>query len=199
MKFSAAEFFSIAVTAIFVQNLVMVFMLSSSVFFKAIKNPASGILYGVLVTISTTVASTLAWLLNKFVIKEYGLDWLSPFAFILVIILMELAAEVVMRKFAKGLRKKIGTLLPASAFNCAILGLMFINVQINERGIWGTMFFGFCAGLGFIVALFVASNAMERVQYSTPPRAFKGLPIAFVTASIISLAFMGFANIRIPF
>jgi electron transport complex protein RnfA len=198
LKFSAAEFFSIAVTAIFAQNLVMVYMLSSNVFFKALKNPVSGIKYGVLVTISTTAASVLAWLLNKFVLKEYALDWLSPFAFILVIILLELAAEIVMRKFAKGLRKKLGTLLPASAFNCAILGLLFINVQMNI-GILGTAFYGFCAGLGFIAALLITSNALERVLYSTPPRAFKGLPIAFITASLISLAFMGFANISIKY
>ena len=199
MKFSSAEFFSIAVTAIFAQNLVMFYMLSSNVFFKALKNPVSGIKYGVLVTISTTAASVLAWLLNKFVLKEYALDWLSPFAFILVIILLELAAELLLRKFARGLRKKLGTLLPASAFNCAILGLMFINVQMNTRGVWGTMFYGFCAGLGFIVALFITANALERVLYSTPPRAFKGLPIAFITASLISLAFMGFVNIRIQY
>lgn len=199
MKFSAAEFFSIAVTAIFVQNLVMVYMLTSNVFIKVLKAPASWMKYGVLVTISTTVASALAWLLNRFVLNVFGLAWLSPFAFILVIVLMELAAELLFMKFGKGLRKKLGSLLPASAFNCALLGLLFINVQMNTRSIFGTIFYGFCAGIGFLVALLIASNAMERVAYSTPPRAFKGLPIAFVTASLISLAFMGFTNIRIPF
>ena len=199
MKFSAAEFYSIAITAIFVQNLVMVYMLGSNVFFKVIKSPTSGFLYGILVTIATTAASLLAWLLNKFVLKAYDLNWLSPFAFIIVIVLLEFAAEVLLRRFAGGLRKKIGSLLPASAFNCALLGLMFINVQLNTRGIFGTMFYGFCAGLGFLAALFIAANAMERVLYSTPPRAFKGLPIAFVTASILSLAFMGFQSIRIPY
>ena len=154
--------------------------------------------YGVLVTISTTVASALAWVLNRFVRNVFGLNWLSPFAFILVIVLMELAAELLFMKFGKSLRKKLGSLLPASAFNCALLGLLFINVQMNTRSIFGTVFYGFCAGIGS-VALLIASNAMERVAYSTPPRAFKGLPIAFVTASLISLAFMGFTNIRIPF
>jgi electron transport complex protein RnfA len=199
MKFSAAEFFSIAVTAIFVQNLVMVYMLGSNVFFKVLKTPASWMKYGVLVTISTTVASALAWVLNKFVLNEFGIEWLSPFAFIFIIVLIEFAAELLLLKFAKPLRKKLGSILPASAFNCALLGLLFINVQLNTRSIFGTVFYGFCAGIGFILALLIAANAMERVAYSTPPRAFKGIPIALITASLISLAFMGFTNIRLPF
>ena len=199
MKVPVEEFFSIAVTAIFVQNLVMVYMLTSNVFFKVLRKPSSGIMYGVLVTISTTAASLLAWLLNRFVFKEFGFDYLAPFAFIFVIVFIEIAIELILMKFAPNLRRDIGSLLPASAFNCAVLGLVFINIKINTRGILGTTFYGFCAGLGFVLALFIAANAMERVGYSTPPRAFKGLPIAFITASLISLAFMGFTGIRIPF
>jgi electron transport complex protein RnfA len=199
MKFSVAEFFSIAVAAIFVQNLVMVYMLSSNVFFKALRSPASGFRYGALVTAATTLSSAIAWVINRFVFKIFGFEWLAPFVFILVIVLLELIAEIVLHRFATSLRKSIGGLLPASAFNCAVLGLVFINVQMNTRSIFGTAFYGFCAGVGFIFALFIAASAMERVGYSTPPRAFKGLPIAFITASLISLAFMGFSDIRIPF
>lgn len=199
MNFPVAEFFSIAVTAIFVQNLVMVYMLASNVFFKVLKKPVSSFMYGVVVTITTTVASPLAWLLNRFVFKEFGFDYLSPFAFIFIIVLIEVAAELILLKFAPGLRRRLGSLLPASAFNCAVLGLVFINVKINTRGILGTTFYGFCAGLGFVLVLFIAANAMERVGYSTPSKAFKGLPIAFITAGLISLAFMGFMGIRIPF
>jgi Na+-translocating ferredoxin:NAD+ oxidoreductase subunit A len=194
-----AEFFSIAVTAIFVQNIVMVYMLISNVFVSAVKSPVSWIKYGVLVTISTTLASMLAWVLNKFVLERFNLGFLSAFSFIFILVLMEFIAELVLRKFAPALRKKIGGVLPASVFNVAILGLMFIDVQMNTRGILGTAFYGFCAGLGFIIALLIASNALERVTYSTPPRAFRGLPIALITASLISLAFMGFSGIRIPY
>lgn len=199
MKMPIAEFFSIAVAAIFVQNLVMVYMLASNVFFRVLKNPSFRMMFGILVTITTTLSSALAWTLNRFVLKEYGLTYLSPFAFLFVIILLEFAAEMLLRRFAPGLRKELAGLLPASAFNCAVLGLVFINVQLNTRGILGTTFYGLCAGIGFLLVLFIAGNAMERVRSSTPPVAFRGLPIAFVTAGILSLAFMGFSGIRIPF
>jgi electron transport complex protein RnfA len=199
LKFSVAEFFSLAVSAILVSNLVMIYLLSSNVFFKALKSPVSGITYGVLVTISTTVASMIAWIINEFIILKFGLNFLYPFAFIFGIIVVELLIELIFYKFFSQLRSTLGGLLPASAFNCAVLGLVLINVQHSSNGFLGTTFYGFCAGLGFVFALFVAASAMERVRFSTPPSAFKGLPIAFVTASLISLAFMGFSGIQIPY
>lgn len=196
---STALFFSVAMTAIFVQNLAMMYMLVSDVFVRVVRTPRTWLKYGLTITMYTTLASALAWVLNRFVLLPFGVDWLSPFAFILVIVALELMAEVVLRRFAPGIREKLGSLLPASAFNCAVLGLLFINVQMNTRSIFGTVYYGFFAGVGFLAALFISASAMERAAYSTPPKAFRGLPIAFITAGIISLAFMGFYNIRIPF
>lgn len=196
MKLSAAELFSLAVTAIFVQNLVMVWMLGSNVFFKALRSPVAGMKYGVLVTISTTVASVVAWLLKKYLLSPYGLDFLSPFAFALVVVVLGLAAELLLRLMKEPF-KKLGALVPASVFNVAVLGLVLINVGQSRRSLGGALLFGLFAGIGYLFALFTAASAMERVRNSTPPAAFRGAPIALVTASLISLAFMGFAGMQL--
>ena len=196
---NSAQFMSIAVSAIFVQNIIMVFMLCDGSFFTALRSPISGFLYGTFVTAAMTIASVLAWLCNTFLLRPFSLEWLSSFVFILIIVITEIAAELIVSVAAPNYKKSLRKLLPASAFNCAVLGLVFLNVQVNMRGLSGAAFYGFCAGVGYLVALFIAANALERVRFSSPPNAFKGLPIALVTASLISLAFMGFSGIAIPY
>lgn len=192
-----SQFISIAVSAILVQNLVIVYMLCDGTFFKALKTPTSGILYGICVTVATTLTSALAWIVNSFLLRPNSLAWLLPIVFILIIALLEFAAEFAASKFVPQKTKSLHKLLIASAFNCGVLGLLFLNIQVNMRGFFGAVFYGFCAGVGYIVALLVIASALERVRFSTPPTVFKGLPIALVTTGIISLAFMGFAGISI--
>jgi electron transport complex protein RnfA len=129
----------------------------------------------------------------------FKLEYLAPLGYILAIVIVELVADFVLLSLFPIFRKELGGLLPASAFNCAVLGLVFINVQSSGFKFFGSVFYGFCAGLGFILVLFIAANAMERVRFSTPPNAFKGLPIALITSGIISLAFMGFTGMKIPY
>lgn len=195
----SSAFLSVAVTAIFVQNLVMIYMLCDGEYFKALRSPVAGLLYAICVTFSTTLASVLSWLVNRFLLKPYALDWLAPFAFILVIVLIEFIAEIIVYATKTEDKSSFHKLFAASAFNCAVLGLVFINVRTNSLSVFGTAFYGLCAGVGYLLALFISANAMERVRFSTPPNAFKGLPIALVTASIISLAFMGFSDIVLPY
>ena len=199
MTHGFTEIGSLAVAAIFVQNLVLVWMLASDTFFSALKSPVSGLRFGVTATVGTTLASALGWVLTHFVLSRPGLSFLAPFAFAFAVALLDVAAELVIRKFFTARKRELSRLVQAAAFNCVILGLVLINAQNTARGILGTMFYGFCAGLGFLLALFTAANAMERVRYSTPPKAFQGLPIALVTTGLISLAFMGFSGIQIPY
>jgi electron transport complex protein RnfA len=199
MHLTASSIWSVACTAILFQNVIFVLMLCSSDYFKAVNNTVSGFIYGAGVMIFTTLASALAYPLNQYILIPNNLKFLSPFAFVFVLCFLEVLFEISLLKFAPKFRKSIGKLLPASAFNCAVLGLVLLNVQTGTRGLFGTVFYGFCAGLGFVLAFFIISKVLERASHSSPPAAFRGLPIALVTASIISLGFMGFSNIQIPY
>jgi electron transport complex protein RnfA len=199
MHLTGSSLLSVACTAILAQNLIFVWMLCSNDYFKAVNNKISGYIYGAGVTIFTTLASALAYPLNRYLLMQFNLKFLAPFAFVFVLCFLEVLLELLLLKFAPVFRKGLGKLLPASAFNCAVLGLIFINVQTGGRGFFGTVFYGFCAGLGFMLAFLVISQALERAATSSPPAAFRGLPIALVTASIISLGFTGFLSILIPY
>lgn len=196
---ASGEALNLAFSAVFVQNLVLVYMLWTDRFHKWLKNPVSGLLFGALVTAAATLSAMAGWAVSRFVLEPLGYRYLSAFAFMLIIALLELAVELLLRRFAPGLRAKLGALLPAAAFNCAVLGLVLIGVQENTNGFWGTAFYGLCAGVGFILALFAVANAVERARFSAPPASFRGLPIVLIVTGIISLGFMGFAGAKIPF
>ncbi|MDR3552882.1 MAG: Rnf-Nqr domain containing protein [Clostridia bacterium] len=197
MQFPASEFSSILIAAIFVQNVVFVMLLCSNNFFKTAKSPATGLIYSACITVCVTFASAGAWLVNRYLLVPFGLKFLAPFAFVLVIALLEVVAELLLIRFAPALHRRLGRLLPATAFNCAVLGIVFYNIQTSPRGFFGAVFYGFCAGLGYILAFMITAAAMKKLEYSNPPTAFGGLPIALITAGIMSMAFMGFMNIQI--
>lgn len=199
MKISSSELWGLLFSAIFVQNLVMVYMLWSSKFYKALRSPATCLIFGCFITVATTVCSALAWLVNHYLLLQFKLDFLAPLSYVFIIVLAEVAAELLLMKFRPQLRERMGSILPSSAFNCAVLGLLFINIKLNGASILPTVFYGFCAGLGFILALFITANAIERARYSAPPSSFRGLPISLITAGLISLGFMGFAGAKLPF
>lgn len=193
------SFMSFAVTAIFVQNVILVLVLCDPNYFKLLKSPVSGFAYGISLTVVTTVASMLAWLVYRFFLKPYSLEWLTAFAYILIIAVFEIAAELIISAVLPKKKVIFRKLLTASAFSCAVLGIVINNIQNGQHGIFGAGFYGLCAGIGFMLSLFINANALERVRFSTPPTVFKGLPIALITTGIISLAFMGFARIEIPY
>ena len=196
---NAAQFWSLAVSAIFVQNLVLVYMLVDGSYFKALKSPIAGLIYGLLVTVAATAASMLSWVVNHFLLQPFSLSWLAPFSFVFVIVVLEVGAQLSVSRYAPKHSEQLSRLLPASAFNCAVMGLVFLNVEVGAKGFWGTAFYGLCAGLGYLAALFISASALERVRFSTPPTVFKGLPIALITAGIIALALMGFSGAVIPY
>lgn len=193
------SFISFAVAAIFVQNIIMVMVLCDENYFKLLKSPVSGIAYGVSLTVVTTFASMLSWVVYRFLLKPFNLTFLSALSFIVIIAVFEIAAELLISKFLPKKKNFLNKLLRASAFSCAVLGIVLMNIQNGAHGFFGATFYGFCAGIGFLLSLFTNANALERVRFSTPPAVFKGLPIALITTGIIALAFMGFARIEIPY
>ncbi len=141
-----------------------------------------------------TLASMVTWVLNRYVLVPYGISALQTLVFILVIASLVQMVEIVLKRFIPSLYKALGIYLPLITTNCAVLGVAVLNVQ-KEYTFGKAVLFAFSAGLGFALALAIFSGLRERIDRADPPRAFRGIAIALVTASLLSLAFMGFGGL----
>lgn len=195
MHITAGNFLSLAIAAIFAQNVIYVLLLCSSSFFQSTLRAAERAAYCLLLTGFSTLTPALGWLMERAFLHRA--KWLEPFVFMAIIVLLEVLCEVLLRRYRPAFREKLGILLPESAFNCAVLGLMFLNIGYGQYGFLGSVYYGFCSGVGFSLAYVLLSAALLKTADSAPPAAFKGLPLALLTAGIISLAFMGFSNMRL--
>jgi len=127
-------------------------------------------------------------------LSPYEIEYLQTIAFILVIASLVQLVEMVIQKTSPALYSSLGIFLPLITTNCAVLGVAILNVQKDFNFIETTVF-GFSAAVGFTLALVLFAGLRERIALARVPETFKGMPIALVTAGLLSLAFMGFAGL----
>ena len=145
-----------------------------------------------------TLSSAATYLVNDLLLKPNDLEYLQTIAFILVIAALVQFVEIVLKKLVPPLYKALGIYLPLITTNCAVLGSALINVDPERNySLLEAIFFGFSAGLGFTMALILFSGIRERLETSDIPESFKGMPIALIAASLVSVAFVGFAGLVI--
>jgi len=141
-----------------------------------------------------TSASAVTWLVQHRILVPRGLAYLQTIAFILIIASFVQLVDIVMKKVAPPLHAALGIYLPLITTNCAVLGVSVLNVQM-KYDFAKAVVFGFAASLGFGLALVIFTGLREKIDRSSPPKAFLGVAIALVTAGLLSLAFMGFAGL----
>ena len=117
-------------------------------------------------------------------------------SFILVIATLVQVVEMGLKKFVPALYKALGVFLPLITTNCAVLGVVLVNVQEGYNLLLSTVN-GAAGGLGFTLAIVLFASVRERVDKAEPPECFKGFPIALITAGLLALAFMGFSGLSI--
>ena len=137
-----------------------------------------------------TVAAAATWCVDHYVLGE-SLAYLQTIAFILVIATLVQVIEMLLKRFMPPLYTALGIYLPLITTNCAVLGVAVMNVQ-SKAGFLKSVLFSCSAGVGFALALTIFTGLREKIDRADPPRAFRGVAIALVTASLLSLAFMGF-------
>jgi len=149
---------------------------------------------GMAVTFVVTLSGTLTWMIDHWVLMEFGLEVTRYICFILVIAGAVQLVEMYVRKFFPFLYKSFGIFLPLITTNCAILGLcLFINL-------WGidnlleAVVLSFGAGVGFTMAICIMAGIRENLNLADVPQCLKGAPITLITAGLLTLAFMGFAG-----
>ena len=146
---------------------------------------------GLAVTFVTGVASVVCWCVYEGLLVPLNLQYLKTIAFILVIAALVQLVEMVLKKMSPALYKALGIFLPLITTNCAVLGIAIINVD-ESFNLLESFTSGVSAGLGFTMAIVLMSNIRERLELKPVRRLFKGVPIAFISAGLMALAFMAF-------
>ncbi len=185
------SYIGILITYIFIQNFILVQFMGLCPFIGVSKNSESAIGMGVAVTFVTAIASVVCWAVHEFLLAPFGLEYLRTIAFILVIASLVQLVEMVIRKMSPGLYKALGIYLPLITTNCAVLGIAIINID-NSYNLLESFLAGLAAGLGFTMAIILMSNIREKLEMTPVRKVFQGVPIAFISAGLMALAFMMF-------
>ena len=150
---------------------------------------------GVAVVFVTTFAAIMTWLAYNFILVPLGLEYLYTLAFILIIAALVQFVETVLKKMMPGLYKSLGIFLPLITTNCAVLGVAVINMNENYNFIYSVVN-AFGSSAGFLLAIVLMAGIREKIEMNAEmPRCMRGLPIALVTAGLMSIAFMGFSGL----
>jgi electron transport complex protein RnfA len=141
-----------------------------------------------------TLASGLSFALWQWMLVPLGLEYLRTLVFILLIAGVVQFTEIMVRATSPLLHQLLGIFLPLITTNCAVLGVALLNVN-RQHGLLESLVFGASAGAGFGLALLLFTALRERLDTADVPQAFRGAPVALVTAGLMALAFMGFAGL----
>jgi len=189
-----SEYFLLLLGTALVNNVVLVKFLGLCAFMGVSKKMDSALGMGMATTFVMTLASAASWLLEHYLLQPLGITYLRILAFILVIAAVVQFTEMVIRKVSPILYQILGIYLPLITTNCAVLGIALLNVQ-EKHAFVISLLYGFGSALGFTIVLLLFAGLRERLALAPVPAAFTGVPIGFITAGLLSLAFMGFAGL----
>ncbi|MBO4392563.1 MAG: electron transport complex subunit RsxA [Clostridia bacterium] len=188
----------ISINAILIENFVLVKFLGCCPFLGVSKKSETALGMGLAVVFTMTLASAMTWLFNEFVLKTFNLEYLQTIAFIAIIATLVQIIEMFLQKSIPSLYSALGIYLPLITTNCAVLGVALLNIN-NGYDFITSVVYGFSAGVGFLVAILLLSAIRERIAYSDIPKPFRGFPIVLIAAAILSISFMGFQGLKLPF
>ena len=184
---------AIIISMIFVNNFILTKFLGLCPFFGVSKKTSNALGMGGAVIFVMGIASIASWLLYTYILVPLNIEFLQIIGFILIIAFLVQLVEIFIRRFSQPLYKALGIYLPLITTNCAILGVAFLNIQ-ESYNFTESLVGGIAAGVGFALALLLMSGIREKMELMDVPRPFKGLPIAFIVAALMSLAFLGFVG-----
>ena len=153
---------------------------------------ASGM--GMAVVFVMTLAATFSWVIQEMILRPANLEFLQTIVFILVIAALVQFVEFFMKKSMPALYRALGIYLPLITTNCTILYVALYVVQFKFSFVT-MLIYSIATGAGYLLAIVIFASVRERIETADIPDAFKGLPIALVTAALIGMAFMGFAGL----
>lgn len=191
----------IFITAIFVNNIVLSQFLGICPFLGVSKKVDSALGMGAAVAFVLTLATIVTYLIQKYVLEAFGLEYLQTIAFILVIAALVQMVEIILKKSAPALYQALGVFLPLITTNCCILGVAILVAQGTyatqglEPNLLTGVVFAVSTALGFALALIVFAGIREQLSMMDVPKGMQGMSIALVTAGLLAMAFMGFSGV----
>ena len=189
------EILGIIIAALLSQNFILVKFYGICPFMGVSKKIDTALGMGAAVTFVMALASGLCWGVNWLLVK-LNLQYMQTVAFILAIASIVQVVEMFLKKAVPALYKSLGVFLPLITTNCAVLGVVLVNVQEGYDFLQSVVN-GVCGGLGFTLAIVLFASIRERVDKTDCPEAFKGFPITLISAGLLALAFMGFSGLKI--
>ncbi len=189
-----SDFLLLMVGSALVSNVVLSQFLGLCPFLGVSKKVKTASGMGVAVIFVITLASAVAGVLYKYVLKALHVEYLQTIVFILVIAALVQFVEMFLRKAIPSLYQALGVYLPLITTNCAVLGVAISNVQ-KEYDILTGILTGFGTAVGFTIAIVILAGLRERMEYNDIPESFKGMPIVLLTAGLMAIAFSGFSGL----
>jgi Na+-transporting NADH:ubiquinone oxidoreductase subunit E len=202
------HYLSLAVKAIFVENMALAFFLGMCSFLAVSKKVDTSLGLGAAVTFVLTVTTPLNNLIYNYLLKEGALTWINPawssidlsfvrfLAFIGSIAASVQVVEMTLDRYAPKLYSALGVFLPLIAVNCAILGGSLFMVE-RDYTLTESAVFGFGSGFGFLLAIVALAAIREKMVYSDVPGPLRGLGITFLVTGLMAIGFMAFAGIQL--
>ena len=183
------EYILIFITAIFVNNIVLSQFLGICPFLGVSKKVETATGMGAAVAFVLTIATIVTYLIQKFVLDAFGLEYLQTIAFILVIAALVQMVEIILKKVSPALYQALGVFLPLITTNCSIL-----VIQKDFDLLTGVVY-AFSTALGFALAMVLFAGIREQLSLVNIPKGMQGMAIALVTAGLLAMAFMGFSGV----
>ena len=184
----------IMLSAVFINNYVLSRFLGICPFLGVSKKLNQAVGMSLAVIFVMLIATAVTWPIQMFLLEPGNLGYLQTIVFILVIASLVQLVEIILKRYIPSLHKSLGVYLPLITTNCAVLGVTILNIDevytfieamVNSLG----------SGLGFFLAMVLFSGVRSSIEGADVPKAFRGLPITLVAASITSLSFLGFSGV----
>ncbi|MBQ6747592.1 MAG: electron transport complex subunit RsxA [Bacteroidaceae bacterium] len=188
------ELLLIFIAAIFVNNIVFSQFLGICPFLGVSKKIDTALGMSAAVAFVLTLATIVTYLIQKFVLDAFELQYLQTITFILVIASLVQMLEIVLKKVSPSLYQALGVFLPLITTNCAVLGVAILVIQKDFDLLTGVVY-AFATAIGFGLALTLFAGIREQMSLVNIPKGMKGTPIALIVAGLLAMAFMGFSGV----
>lgn len=187
------SYFAIIIGSIFVNNVVLAQFLGICPFLGVSSKVETSLGMGAAVTFVMALSSVVVWLIQTCILVPLGIEYMQTIVFILVIAALVQMVEIILKKVSPSLYQALGIFLPLITTNCAVLGVAILMIQ-KEFNLLQSVVYSTSTAIGFALALVIFAGLRERLEFEEVPKAFRGVPIALITAALLAMAFMGFSG-----